>query len=68
MKVGAHLVAVRSAVTAAGIGAEAVYVERASCADERVLALSATGGVEAPYFSVVLVPGRALARRRVTDR
>ena len=63
MKVGTHLTDVRAAATAAGVDGGAVYVERASCSDERILPLAATGEVEAPYFSVVLVPGRALARR-----
>jgi precorrin-2/cobalt-factor-2 C20-methyltransferase len=68
MKVGTHLVDIRVAAAAAGVDGDAVYVERASCADERVLPLADTGEVDAPYFSVVLVPGRALGRRRVTDR
>ena len=64
MKVGSHLADIRSAATAAGVDGDAVYVERASCDDERVLPLAATGAVDAPYFSVVLVPGRALGQRR----
>src|SRR5205814_508340 len=52
-----------AAATAAGVDGDAVYVERASCTDERILPLAATDDVDAPYFSVVLVPGRALARR-----
>jgi precorrin-2/cobalt-factor-2 C20-methyltransferase len=67
MKVGTHLVDVRAAAMAAGVDQAAVYVERASCAGERVLPLAETAGVDAPYFSVVLVPGPALARRRVTE-
>jgi len=67
MKVGARLVDIRSAAAAAGVEGDAVYVERASCADERVLPLAETEEVDAPYFSVVLVPGRALARRGVTE-
>jgi len=67
MKIGAHLVDVRAAATAAGVDGAAVYVERATCAGERVLPLAETTGVDAPYFSVVLVPGPALARRRVAE-
>jgi precorrin-2/cobalt-factor-2 C20-methyltransferase len=63
MKVGRHLDAVRDALSAAGRAGEAIYVERASCGDERVLPLAETDGVDAPYFSLVLVPGRALGRR-----
>ncbi len=63
MKVGRHLGAVRQALTAAGRAGEAIYVERASCTEERILPVDQTDGVEAPYFSLVLVPGRALGRR-----
>jgi precorrin-2/cobalt-factor-2 C20-methyltransferase len=63
MKVGRRLDDVRAALVATGRLGEARYVERASCLDERVLPMNDTGGVEAPYFSVVLVPGRALAAR-----
>jgi precorrin-2/cobalt-factor-2 C20-methyltransferase len=63
MKVGRHLDEIREALTAAGRAGEAIYVERASCGDERVLPLAETDGVDAPYFSLVLVPGRELGRR-----
>jgi precorrin-2 C(20)-methyltransferase len=63
MKVGRHLGAVREALTVAGRAGEAVYVERASCSEERILPVEETNGIEAPYFSLVLVPGRALGRR-----
>ena len=51
MKVGRHL------------ADQAWYVERASGAGERVLPLADTDGVDAPYFSLVLVPGAGLAQR-----
>ena len=63
MKVGRHLDDVRSAVESAGLDRQAVYVERASCPDEQVLPLAATAEVRAPYFSLVLVPGRGLDAR-----
>lgn len=64
MKVGRHLGDVREATEAAGLGSDAIYVERASCAGERVMPLADTAEVVAPYFSLVLIPGRGLARRR----
>jgi precorrin-2/cobalt-factor-2 C20-methyltransferase len=64
MKVGRHLDDVRTAAEAAGLGADAIYVERASCAGERVMPLADTAEVRAPYFSLVLIPGRGLERRR----
>jgi precorrin-2/cobalt-factor-2 C20-methyltransferase len=63
MKVGRHLRDVREALAAAGRVGEAIYVERATCADQRVLPVDQTDGLDAPYFSLVLVPGRALGRR-----
>lgn len=63
MKVGRHLGAVRHALAAAGRAGEAIYVERASCTEQRVLPVDETDGIDAPYFSLVLVPGRALGQR-----
>jgi precorrin-2/cobalt-factor-2 C20-methyltransferase len=69
MKVGRRLDSVRDAVRAVGRAGEGVYVERASCATERVLALEDTEHVDAPYFSLVLLPGTGLdARHRDTSR
>jgi precorrin-2/cobalt-factor-2 C20-methyltransferase len=64
MKVGSHLPKIRAALAAAGRGAEAVYVERATMADERILPLAALpdDGRPAPYFSLILVPGRKRVR------
>jgi len=63
MKVGRRLPAVRDAVEACGLADGAIYVERASCGDERVLALADTDGVDAPYFSLVLIPGTGITER-----
>jgi precorrin-2/cobalt-factor-2 C20-methyltransferase len=63
MKVGRHLDDVRQALAAAGRAGEAIYVERASCTEERILPVDETDGIDAPYFSLVLVPGRALGQR-----
>ena len=63
MKVGRRLPSVRAAAEACGHGDAAVYVERASCDAERVLPLSATEDVDAPYFSLVLIPGTGISRR-----
>ncbi|MFQ6547192.1 precorrin-2 C(20)-methyltransferase [Aestuariibius sp. 2305UL40-4] len=56
MKVGRHLEKIRAAVSEAGREAGAVYVERATLAEERVLPL-AEAPEEAPYFSMIIVPG-----------
>jgi precorrin-2 C(20)-methyltransferase len=63
LKVGRHLDDVRAAARAAGLDDQGVYVERASCDDERVVALVDTVGITAPYFSLVLIPGNRVAAR-----
>ncbi|MEQ1698614.1 MAG: precorrin-2 C(20)-methyltransferase [Ilumatobacteraceae bacterium] len=68
MKVGRHLADVRDAAAAVGIAEQAVYVERASCATERVVPLADTSDVDAPYFSLVLIPGTGLAARGSSAR
>jgi precorrin-2/cobalt-factor-2 C20-methyltransferase len=64
MKVGSHLQKIRAALAAAGRTGEAVYVERATMAEERILRLSELpdDGRKAPYFSLILVPGRKRVR------
>jgi precorrin-2/cobalt-factor-2 C20-methyltransferase len=63
MKVGRNLPKIRTALEQAGMAARAVFVERGTMADERVRPLCDVGADErAPYFSLVLVPGRQRAR------
>jgi precorrin-2/cobalt-factor-2 C20-methyltransferase len=64
MKVGSHLPKIRAALCAAGRDGDAVYVERATMAQERILPLAdlPDDGRTAPYFSLILVPGRKRAR------
>lgn len=63
VKVGRNLEAVRDAVKESGRADGAIYVERASHANERIMALLDTNDVDAPYFSLVLVPGVHVAAR-----
>ena len=58
MKLGRHLPKVRAALDAAGLLERAVYVERGTMEAERVMRLADKPDDEAPYFSLVLVPGR----------
>ena len=62
MKLGRNLPKVVEAVRAAGLMERAVYVERGTMAGERVLPLCQMEGERAPYFSMVLIPGRRRAR------
>jgi len=54
MKVGRHLGRVRAVLDRLGLDARAVYVERATMTEERVLPL-AEAPEAAPYFSMILV-------------
>ncbi len=56
MKVGRHLPKVRRALDRAGLLDRAVYVERGTMPEERILRLAEMEGDQAPYFSLVLVP------------
>lgn len=62
MKVGRNLPKIRRALAAAGLLDRAVFVERGTMGDQRITPLIALAESPAPYFSLVLVPGRQRAR------
>jgi precorrin-2/cobalt-factor-2 C20-methyltransferase len=62
MKLGRNLPKVRRVLAALGRAERAIYVERGTMADSRVLLLSGVADGAAPYFSLILVPGRQGAR------
>lgn len=57
MKVGRNLPKIRRALDAAGRLEQAIYVERGTMANGAMTRLSSRDDAEAPYFSLVLVPG-----------
>lgn len=57
MKLGRNLPKVRRALEATGLIERAIYVEQATMAGQAIIRLSERGDAEAPYFSMVLVPG-----------
>ena len=57
MKVGRHLPKLRRALDHSGRLPRALYVERGTMADAKVIPLAAKIDDDAPYFAVVLVPG-----------
>jgi len=63
LKLGRTFAGVREAAERAGVAERAVYVERASAAEERVAPLREVGG-EVPYMSLVLVPTAAAPAQR----
>jgi precorrin-2/cobalt-factor-2 C20-methyltransferase len=58
MKLGRNLAKVRAVLTALGRAERALYVERGTMAGSRVLPLAGIADGAAPYFSLILVPGR----------
>ncbi|MFO1159256.1 MAG: precorrin-2 C(20)-methyltransferase [Reyranellaceae bacterium] len=58
MKVGRNLAKVRRAVEAAGLLSRAVYVERGTMPDERIVPLAACEASAGAYFGMVLVAGQ----------
>jgi len=62
MKVGRNLPKIRRALEEAGVLDRAVYVERGTMNGESMIPLADRGDVPAPYFSMVLIPGRQRVR------
>jgi len=62
MKVGRNLPKIRAALATAGLLSRAVYVERGTQEGERIVPLAALDEAQAPYFSMILVPGRQRPR------
>jgi precorrin-2/cobalt-factor-2 C20-methyltransferase len=58
MKIGRNFARARDALVAAGMAERAIYVERATMAGEVVTSLCEKQGDAAPYFSLILAPGR----------
>jgi precorrin-2/cobalt-factor-2 C20-methyltransferase len=62
MKVGRNLPKIQAALVRAGVADRAIYVERGTMSGERILPLAAMAGQTAPYFSLILIPGRQRPR------
>jgi precorrin-2/cobalt-factor-2 C20-methyltransferase len=62
MKLGRNLPKIRAALARAGVADRAIYVERGTMAEEIILPITALDRTPAPYFALVLVPGRQSAR------
>jgi precorrin-2/cobalt-factor-2 C20-methyltransferase len=59
MKVGRNLPKIRKALASTGMLDRAIYVERGTMANTNSVRLADKADDEAPYFSIVLVPGWA---------
>lgn len=58
MKVGKNLAKVRRAVDAAGLLSRAIYVERGTMQDEKIVPLAECQATQGAYFAMVLIPGQ----------
>lgn len=58
MKVGRNLGKVRRAVEAANCLDRAIYIERGTMVDERIVPLREITADRGPYFAIILVPGQ----------
>jgi precorrin-2/cobalt-factor-2 C20-methyltransferase len=62
MKVGQNLPKICAALRRTGLHERAIYVERGTMAQERIVPVAELNVDKAPYFSLVLVPGRQRVR------
>lgn len=62
MKLGRNMAKVRRVLDRLGSTERALYVERGTMAEARILPLAKMAGEPAPYFSMILIPGRRAAR------
>ncbi|WP_263264980.1 precorrin-2 C(20)-methyltransferase [Pseudomonas sp. RIT-PI-S] len=57
MKLGRNLPKVRQVLTELGLSGRALYVERATMANQKIVPLAEVDPMSSPYFSLVIVPG-----------
>ncbi len=57
MKLGKNIDKVRAALSELGLIERALYIERATMENQRILPLSDVDSGDCPYFSLILVPG-----------
>jgi precorrin-2/cobalt-factor-2 C20-methyltransferase len=62
MKIGRNLTKIQAALRRAEVSEQAVYVEYGTTAAERIVRFADLKEQTAPYFSLVLIPGRRRAR------
>ncbi|MBR7651221.1 precorrin-2 C(20)-methyltransferase [Brucella oryzae] len=58
MKLGKNLDKVRAVLVDLGLMDRALYVERATMSNQRIVPLADVDGSDCPYFSIILVPGQ----------
>jgi precorrin-2/cobalt-factor-2 C20-methyltransferase len=57
MKLGRNLPKVRQVLVETGLAERALYVERATMANQKIVPLAEVDPMSSPYFSLIIVPG-----------
>jgi precorrin-2/cobalt-factor-2 C20-methyltransferase len=57
MKLGRNFTKVRQVLVELGLDQRALYVERATMANQKIVALDEVDPQSSPYFSLIIVPG-----------
>ena len=58
MKLGSNFAKVRKVISELGLAERALYVERATMQNQKIVPLLEVDPTSAPYFSIVIVPGK----------
>ena len=58
MKLGSNFAKARAAIQAAGMMDRALYVERATMMNQRIVPITEVDPADVPYFAMILVPGQ----------
>ena len=66
MKLGRNFTKVKTALHRAGVADRALFIERATMANERIVPLAEVDSSNVPYFSLILVPDATQERRDAT--
>jgi precorrin-2 C20-methyltransferase/precorrin-3B C17-methyltransferase len=61
MKIGRNFTKVKSALSRSGVLDKALYIERATTSQERVVELGEVDSTSVPYFSLILIPDSRMA-------
>jgi precorrin-2/cobalt-factor-2 C20-methyltransferase len=57
MKLGRNLPKVRQVLVETGLAERALYVERATMSNQKIVPLAEVDPMSSPYFSLIIVPG-----------
>ncbi|MBD2195294.1 MULTISPECIES: precorrin-2 C(20)-methyltransferase [Calothrix] len=59
MKIGRHFTKVRDILHQLGLASRALYIERATMAQQRIVPLDEVDPAEVPYFAMIIIPSKS---------